>query len=199
MAKPSICPTACPSPTCSSRLDLAGKRVAVELNLDIVPRSQHATTRAAATATGSKWCMPSAAASVRSPSSPVSARQWNCHEPVLPIDKPCYPGRPHLRVAPAGRYRQVQGPRGNPPGHRGHGAEIVTVAVRRTNIGQNPGEPNLLDVIAPDKYTILPNTAGCYNADGGGAHLPAGAASCSTATSWSSWKCWPTRRPCSPT
>lgn len=44
-------------------------------------------------------------------------------------------------------------------------AEIVTVAVRRSNIGQNPGEPNLLDVISPDKYTILPNTAGCYNAE----------------------------------
>jgi len=45
------------------------------------------------------------------------------------------------------------------------GAEIVTVAVRRTNIGQNPDEPNLLDVISPDKYTILPNTAGCYTAE----------------------------------
>lgn len=45
------------------------------------------------------------------------------------------------------------------------GAEIVTVAVRRTNIGQNRGEPNLLDIIAPDKFTILPNTAGCYSAD----------------------------------
>ncbi|WP_151702212.1 thiazole synthase [Nitrincola alkalilacustris] len=44
------------------------------------------------------------------------------------------------------------------------GAEIVTVAVRRTNIGQNPNEPNLLDVISPDRYTILPNTAGCYTA-----------------------------------
>jgi len=43
-------------------------------------------------------------------------------------------------------------------------AEIVTVAIRRTNIGQNPDEPNLLDVIPPDKYTILPNTAGCYTA-----------------------------------
>jgi len=43
-------------------------------------------------------------------------------------------------------------------------AEIVTVAIRRTNIGQNPDEPNLLDVISPDKYTILPNTAGCYTA-----------------------------------
>ncbi|PTU28212.1 thiazole synthase [Stenotrophobium rhamnosiphilum] len=45
------------------------------------------------------------------------------------------------------------------------GAEIVTVAIRRTNIGQNPGEPNLLDVIPPDRYTLLPNTAGCYTAE----------------------------------
>ena len=44
-------------------------------------------------------------------------------------------------------------------------AEIVTVAIRRSNIGQNPGEPNLLDVLPPDRYTILPNTAGCYTAD----------------------------------
>ena len=44
------------------------------------------------------------------------------------------------------------------------GAEIVTVAVRRTNLGQNPDEPNLLDVISPSTYTILPNTAGCYTA-----------------------------------
>jgi len=44
------------------------------------------------------------------------------------------------------------------------GAEIVTVAIRRTNIGQTPGEPNLLDVLPPDRYTILPNTAGCYTA-----------------------------------
>ena len=45
------------------------------------------------------------------------------------------------------------------------GAEIITVAVRRSNIGQNPDEPNLLDAIPPEKYTILPNTAGCYTAD----------------------------------
>lgn len=44
------------------------------------------------------------------------------------------------------------------------GAEIVTVAIRRTNIGQRPDEPNLLDVISPERYTLLPNTAGCYNA-----------------------------------
>ena len=44
------------------------------------------------------------------------------------------------------------------------GAEIVTVAIRRTNIGQNRDEPNLLDVLPTSKYTILPNTAGCYSA-----------------------------------
>jgi len=45
------------------------------------------------------------------------------------------------------------------------GAQIVTVAIRRTNIGQNKGEPNLLEYIPPERYTILPNTAGCYDAD----------------------------------
>ena len=43
-------------------------------------------------------------------------------------------------------------------------AEIITVAIRRTNIGQNSDEPNLLDVVPPEKYTILPNTAGCFDA-----------------------------------
>ncbi|MEX2353937.1 MAG: thiazole synthase, partial [Gammaproteobacteria bacterium] len=45
------------------------------------------------------------------------------------------------------------------------GAEIVTVAIRRTNIGQDSNEKNLLDYIPPDKYTLLPNTAGCFDAD----------------------------------
>jgi thiazole synthase len=45
------------------------------------------------------------------------------------------------------------------------GAQIVTVAIRRTNIGQDKNEPSLLDVLAPDKYTYLPNTAGCYSAE----------------------------------
>ena len=44
------------------------------------------------------------------------------------------------------------------------GARIVTVAIRRVNIGQKKDEPNLLDVISPEKYTILPNTAGCFDA-----------------------------------
>ena len=45
------------------------------------------------------------------------------------------------------------------------GAEIVTVAIRRTNIGQDSSEPNILDFLSPDKFTILPNTAGCYTAE----------------------------------
>ena len=45
------------------------------------------------------------------------------------------------------------------------GAEIVTVAIRPSNIGQDPDQPNLLDVLPPERYTLLPNTAGCYSAD----------------------------------
>ena len=45
------------------------------------------------------------------------------------------------------------------------GAEIVTVAIRRTNIGQEPGQPSLLEVLPPEQFTILPNTAGCYTAE----------------------------------
>src|SRR5689334_24293612 len=45
------------------------------------------------------------------------------------------------------------------------GAQIVTVAIRRTNIGQNRNEPSLLDALPPARFTYLPNTAGCYNAD----------------------------------
>ncbi|MBS1227214.1 MAG: thiazole biosynthesis family protein [Proteobacteria bacterium] len=45
------------------------------------------------------------------------------------------------------------------------GAQIVTVAIRRVNIGQNPGEPNLLDALPTSEFTILPNTAGCFTAD----------------------------------
>src|ERR671922_2783960 len=44
------------------------------------------------------------------------------------------------------------------------GAQIVTVAIRRTNIGQNANEPSLLEFVPPSKYTYLPNTAGCYTA-----------------------------------
>ncbi len=60
-----------------------------------------------------------------------------------------------------GKYRDLKETR---QAIKTSGAEIVTVAVRRSNIGQSPNEPSLLDVISPHKYTILPNTAGCYTA-----------------------------------
>jgi thiazole synthase len=61
-----------------------------------------------------------------------------------------------------GKYRDMEQTR---LATEASGAEIVTVAIRRSNIGQDPNEPNLLDVIPPDRYTILPNTAGCYSAE----------------------------------
>jgi len=45
------------------------------------------------------------------------------------------------------------------------GAEIITIAIRRSNIGQNPNEPSLLEILPPSKFTLLPNTAGCYTAE----------------------------------
>jgi len=45
------------------------------------------------------------------------------------------------------------------------GAEIITIAIRRSNIGQNPNEPSLLEILPPSRYTLLPNTAGCYSAE----------------------------------
>lgn len=82
-----------------------------------------------------------------------------------PIDKPLVlAGRSYNSrlLVGTGKYKDLDETR---QAIEASGAEIVTVAVRRTNIGQNPGEPNLLDVISPDRYTILPNTAGCYDAE----------------------------------
>ena len=61
-----------------------------------------------------------------------------------------------------GKYRDLEQTR---QAIEASGAEIVTIALRRTNIGQNPDEPNILDVLSPKRYTILPNTAGCYDVD----------------------------------
>ncbi len=73
-------------------------------------------------------------------------------------------GRPYRSrlLVGSGKYRDLEQTR---LATEASGAEIVTVAIRRTNIGQTPGEPNLLDVLPPNRYTILPNTAGCYDAD----------------------------------
>lgn len=77
----------------------------------------------------------------------------------LVIDNKAYTSR--LLVG-TGKYRDMNETR---RAIESSGAEIVTVAIRRTNIGQNKGEDNLLDYIPPDKYTLLPNTAGCYDVD----------------------------------
>lgn len=61
-----------------------------------------------------------------------------------------------------GKYRDLQETR---DATLAAGAEIVTVAIRRTNIGQNPDEPSLLEVLPPDEFTILPNTAGCFTTE----------------------------------
>ena len=61
-----------------------------------------------------------------------------------------------------GKYRDLEETRA---AVEASGAGIVTVAVRRANLGQDPDAPNLLDALPPDRYTILPNTAGCYAAE----------------------------------
>lgn len=61
----------------------------------------------------------------------------------------------------SGKYRDLQQTRVATDAAE---AEIITVAIRRVNIGQDPKAPSLLDVLPPSQYTILPNTAGCYNA-----------------------------------
>jgi thiazole synthase len=77
---------------------------------------------------------------------------------ALYLDDQCFSSR--LLVG-TGKYKDMQE---TEQAIRASGAQIVTVAVRRTNIGQEKTEPNLLDVISPKEFTILPNTAGCYDA-----------------------------------
>jgi thiazole synthase len=90
--------------------------------------------------------------SVVKPATPRTA------DPLM-IDGVAYQSR--LLVG-TGKYRDMEETR---QAIEASGAEIITVAIRRTNIGQNAGEPNLLDVLPPDRYTYLPNTAGCYSAE----------------------------------
>ena len=83
---------------------------------------------------------------------------------VAPVDTPLVVGGveyPSRLLVGTGKYRDFDETR---RAIEASGASIVTVAIRRTNIGQDPDEPNLLDFLSPEKYTILPNTAGCYDA-----------------------------------
>lgn len=123
-------------------LDLTGKKIAIELNKEILPFQRYEAQLLKA---GDRLEIVHA----------IGGGQDDCF--MLAGVK--YHSR--LLVG-TGKYKDMEETR---LAIEASGAQIVTVALRRTNIGQNPGEPNLLDVISPDKYTILPNTAGCYTAE----------------------------------
>ncbi len=125
-----------------AELNLTGKRIAVELNKEILPFDQYASKRLHA---GDRLEIVQAIGGGQDDCFTVGDRQFTSR----------------LLVG-TGKYKDMEETR---LAIEASGAEIVTVAIRRTNIGQNADEPNLLDVIPPDKYTILPNTAGCYTAD----------------------------------
>ncbi len=83
---------------------------------------------------------------------------------AAPLDTPFTMGGETFRsrlLVGTGKYRDFGQTR---DAIEASGAQIVTVAIRRTNIGQDPDQPSLLDVLDPQRYTILPNTAGCYSA-----------------------------------
>lgn len=125
-----------------SELGLVNKRIAVELNKEILPFGEYAQTAIKAE---DRLEVVQAIGGGQEDSFTVAGQVFQSR----------------LLVG-TGKYKDLEETR---LAIEASGAEIVTVAIRRTNIGQNPGEPNLLDVISPDKYTILPNTAGCFTAD----------------------------------
>ena len=88
----------------------------------------------------------------------ISSRERGLADPLIVAGRQ-YASR--LLVG-TGKYRDLEETR---LAIEASGAEIVTVAIRRTNIGQRRDEPNLLDAVPIDSYTILPNTAGCYTAE----------------------------------
>ena len=123
-------------------LDLTGKRIAIELNKEILPFNQYAMQKLQA-----------------NDRIEVVQAIGGGQDDFFTIAGQDFSSR--LLVG-TGKYKDMEETR---LAIEASGAEIVTVAIRRTNIGQNADEPNLLDVISPDKYTILPNTAGCFTAE----------------------------------
>ncbi len=125
-------------------LSLIEKRIAVEVNQEIVPHGQYKNHQLDA---GDRIEIVHAIGG------------GEVHSNSLVIAGKSYSSR--LLVG-TGKYKNFEETR---EAIEASGAEIVTVAIRRTNIGQNPEEENLLDILPPDRYTILPNTAGCYTAE----------------------------------
>jgi thiazole synthase len=125
-----------------AQLELTGKKIAVELNKDILPFQNY-----------------EAQLLNEDDSLEIVHAIGGGQDDSFTIAGVSYQSR--LLVG-TGKYKDLEETR---LAIEASGAQIVTVAIRRTNIGQHAGEPNLLDVISPDKYTILPNTAGCYTAE----------------------------------
>jgi len=123
-------------------LDLTGKRIAVELNREIVPHGHYDEYTLK---DGDRLEI-------------VHAIGGGQSDPLVIAGKPY---RSRLLVG-TGKYKDMEETR---RAVEASGAEIVTVAIRRSNIGQDQSQPNLLDVLPPERYTILPNTAGCYTVE----------------------------------
>jgi len=128
--------------TLVEQLGLAGKRIAVELNLDIVPHGRYANYELK---DGDRVEIVHAIGGGQGDELVIAGKMY--HSRLL---------------VGTGKYKDFEETR---LAIEASGAEIVTVAIRRSNIGQDPGQPNLLDVLPPDRYTILPNTAGCYTVE----------------------------------
>ncbi|MEY2699488.1 MAG: thiamine biosynthesis protein ThiS [Pseudomonadota bacterium] len=123
-------------------LGLAGQRIAFELNGEIISRSDY---HSQALKEGDRVEIVRAIGGGQDDSWILAGRRY--HSRLL---------------VGTGKYRDLAQTR---EAVIASGAEIITVAIRRTNIGQTPGEPSLLDVLPPDRFTLLPNTAGCYTAE----------------------------------
>lgn len=125
-----------------AKLGLENKRIAVELNKEILPLDLYGST---ALKDADRLEIVQAIGGGQNDSFDIAGKTF--HSRLL---------------VGTGKYKDLEETQ---QAIEASGAEIVTVAIRRTNIGQNPDEPNLLDVISPDKYTILPNTAGCFTVE----------------------------------
>ncbi|MEY2666546.1 MAG: thiamine biosynthesis protein ThiS [Pseudomonadota bacterium] len=125
-----------------TKLELQGKKIAIELNQEILPFQSFETQALQA---NDKLEIVHAIGGGQGDSFIIAGKSYQSR----------------LLVG-TGKYKDLEETR---LAIEASGAQIVTVAIRRTNIGQHANEANLLDVISPDKYTILPNTAGCYTAD----------------------------------
>lgn len=129
-----------------AELGLAGHRIAVDLNRRIIPHGRYAEE------------------TLKEGDRIEIVRAIGGGQPENDPDPLIIAGRVfHSRLlVGTGKYKDLAETKA---AIEASGAEIVTVAIRRANIGQRPDEPNLLEVISPRRYCILPNTAGCYTVE----------------------------------